>query len=450
MANINELLKRRFLYTTEAKWNSVTDKSQYDNSIVFIKSSTEGIGYAIYTQGHTFYTDDVTAVNLLAKLKEGDNISLMPVKVKEIVDGKEVEVEKVQITATDTTYTLSTEEITNGAKLTFNGSVKGEDGKSKSVNEFSIVGSGDAKVTVEGSTVTIDAAEYTGENAISVVANDKSEGDKVVKLVIDSDDKVLSQGTGGLKTTLTLNYDSASNKVQLLGNTVGEGEKATNIISEFDASAFVKDSFLVNAELVGEKPAETEGGQPIKGQYLKFTFNVIEQDDQSLVSTKEVYIEASTFFHETEGDSVTYSVVEFNSEKGAYTVKNTLGTISRDNANNKITVDKAGLATVGDIKTVLETINSNLDAVKADGADANEIAVVTGVTQVDGKITAVDSGLAATKTYVDNKVSGAEGELSLTNSTNGYEFAAVEDKDGYVKASEVAAILNAAWEWGEI
>lgn len=434
MANIENLLKRRFLYTTETKWTSLstTEQKQYDNSIVFIKSSKEGIGYAIYTQGHTFYTDDVTADNLLAKLKAGDNISLAKVTDE---DG----VEKVQITATDTTYTLTTTAITNGAKLTFTGSVNGEDGKPVSVNEFSIVGSGDTTVTNSGNTVTIDTVEYKGQNAIAISEKD-ADGDKTISLTINPNDKVLSQDATGLKTTLTLNYDSTSNKVQLLGNTVGD----TNLISEFDASAFVKDAFLKSAELVNNDGKND-------GKFLKLTFHTVDTDGDPATPTEEiVYVDVKDLFSEISGDATSFSVVEF--EEGAYTVKNTLGTLTV--AETGVITVTDGLATTTQVKTAVDgaiaALDADLDAVKADGADENEIAVVTGVTQVDGKITAVDSGLAATKTYVDNKVSGAEGELSLTNSANGYVFAAVEDKDGYVKASEVAAILNAAWAWGEI
>ncbi len=386
----------------------------------------------------------------------------------------EIESVGVEIKATDTHYNVSTSDVytdatqtttegvsvdllsstsnnfTNADEYDVKGSIEFVQGKDIKITRGT--GEDANKITIESTYVTPEETVYEGENAI--VIGDKKDadgeltGDKIVSLKIADGEKILSQDTNGLKTTLTINYDSESNKVQLLGLT-GADNKA-QVVSEFDASAFVKDSFLVNAELVGEKPAETEGGEPIKGQYLKFTFNVVEQDDQTLVSTKDVYIEASTFFHETEGDSTTYSVVEFNSEKGAYTVKNTLGTISRDNDKNTITVSKAGLATVGDIKAVIETIDSNLDAVKAESADTNEIAVVTGITQTDGKITAVDSGLAATKTYVDNKVSGAEGEIALTSTNGIYDFAAVEKKDGYVKASQLADVLDAAWAWGSI
>lgn len=59
--NLEDVLKRRFIHTTESVWSKVSesDKTKFDDKIVFIKSDNEdGVGRAIYTQGHTFNTDD--------------------------------------------------------------------------------------------------------------------------------------------------------------------------------------------------------------------------------------------------------------------------------------------------------------------------------------------------------------------------------------------------------
>lgn len=429
MANIENLLTRRFIHTTEKKWTSLSTEAQkqYDNSIVFIKSSTEGIGYAIYTQGHTFYTDDVTADNLLAKLKAGDNISL------DIVE--EGGVRKVQITGT--AYTLSTTAVDNGAKLTFTGSVNGKDGKPLSVNEFSIVGSGDAKVTVEGSTVTIDAVEYKGQNAIEIakeVVDSKETGDKLVTLKIDSTDKFLSQSTSGLKADIEVAYDSTTNYLYLKGRTV-DGKALTT--TGFDASAFVKDSFLESAAFVtisGGKDGEVETGKA-DGEYLKLVFNIVDTDTdpEKVNSTNTVYLPV--------GDLVKTGTMDFKGDTKEFTFDPTVGKY----------VDGANLA------DALNELDADLDATLAEGTtkDANEVVVVTGLTQTNGLITSVDSAVVVNKTYVDEAITNAEGALSLENGENasyvfGIKNGENEDQDGYVNASEVAAILNAAWAWGEI
>lgn len=78
--------------------------------------------------------------------------------------------------------------------------------------------------------------QYVGENAVTVSSADTS-NNKTVSLKINSGDKVLSQDPNGLSATLSIAYDSSSRKLQLKG-------KADNVISDIDATAFVKDGML--------------------------------------------------------------------------------------------------------------------------------------------------------------------------------------------------------------
>ena len=340
----------------------------------------------------------------------------------------------------------------------------------------------DGKVEISSSYVN-DNTTYTGENAIVVAQPETGSTQGKVTLKIDSTDKVLTQSASGLKTNLEIDYVSSTNKIRLTNG--------TDMISEFDASVFVKDSLLKDVEIVEENAEGT------KGNYLKFTFETIDTDGtgESVDSTKVIYVDIKDFYVKTtvSKDDDTYTNVTKTGDD--YKVSNVLGTISRNNDSNVITVSKDGLATVADIKTVLETIDSDLDAVKATGADKDEIAVVTGITQTDGKITAVDSGLAATKAYVDGKfdevkhntvsapkaegeenyatvtakdnadgskdyevvVSGVDAAIAAATKTgtivnqgaNGtYNF--VKTKDGLMTAADVAALMNESWEWGTI
>lgn len=350
-----------------------------------------------------------------------------------------------------------------------------------------ITGVTERTVTLPNTAFLNDNTTYTGENAIEVAQPEEGSTQGKVTLKIDATEKVLTQSASGLKTNLAIDYVSSTNKIRLTNG--------TDMISEFDASAFVKDSFLKNVELV-----DTDGSK--EGKFLKFTFVSVDTDNNPTteVALDPIYVDIAEFFQETtvSGDTVSFTVVESTDNTDGsknYQVKNTLGTIARNNTSNTITVSKDGLATVADIKTVLETINSDLDAVKAESADKDEIAVVTGVTQVDGKITAVDSGLAATKAYVDGKfdevkhntvsapkaegeenyatVSTEDNEDGSTNykvvvsgiddaiatatttgtvvnqGTNGtYNF--VKTKDGLMTAADVAALMNESWAWGTI
>ena len=95
-----------------------------------------------------------------------------------------------------------------------------------------IVKNTDGKISVASAALT----QYVGENAVTVSSADTS-NNKTVSLKINSGDKVLSQDTNGLSTTLSIAYDSSTRKLQLKG-------KGGNLISDIDATAFVKDGML--------------------------------------------------------------------------------------------------------------------------------------------------------------------------------------------------------------
>ena len=83
------------------------------------------------------------------------------------------------------------------------------------------------------------------------------------------DEKVISlDGSNYLQATLSIGYDSASQKIQLHGID-------NEVISEFSAADFVKDGFLDSAELVevSSSQAGTSGFPSTAGTYIKFTWN---------------------------------------------------------------------------------------------------------------------------------------------------------------------------------
>ena len=84
-----------------------------------------------------------------------------------------------------------------------------------------------------------DAGIINIQSGNAGVSVDVSDGNATVGLVVDTNDKILSiDPTNGLKSGLSLNYDSATSKVQLIG------KDGATVISEFDASAFIKDGML--------------------------------------------------------------------------------------------------------------------------------------------------------------------------------------------------------------
>lgn len=118
--------------------------------------------------------------------------------------------------------------------------------------------------------------QYVGENAVTVSTADTS-NNKTVSLKINSGDKVLSQDTNGLSTTLSIAYDSSTRKLQLKG-------KDGNLISDIDATAFVKDGML-NDTAVFTASANTQtvdfgdrhheySSLTINHHYLAFEFKI--------------------------------------------------------------------------------------------------------------------------------------------------------------------------------
>lgn len=125
------------------------------------------------------------------------------------------------------------------------------------------VKSGDNALKLSNDGLYVDQSaltSYEGKEAISIADKEGATGVKEVSLTIKSGDKILKQTTSGLESALSINYDSNSKKVQLLGLN-------SDVISEFDASAFVKDGMLSNAELVVNPEGQAAG------TYLKLTFN---------------------------------------------------------------------------------------------------------------------------------------------------------------------------------
>ena len=153
-----------------------------------------------------------------------------------------------------------------------------------------IVKNTDGKISVASAALT----QYVGENAVTVSSADTS-NNKTVSLKINSGDKVLSQNTNGLSATLSIEYDSSTRKLQLKGN-------SGNVISDIDATAFVKDGMLNDTAVFtasattqsitfGEKETITDpvpkssntheySGLTINHHYLAFEFKVDGDDTQ--------------------------------------------------------------------------------------------------------------------------------------------------------------------------
>lgn len=112
-----------------------------------------------------------------------------------------------------------------------------------------------------------DPIEYKGENAVNVSA--VADNSAKVTLKIADGNNILYQNGDGLNATLSISY--SDQKIQLKGI---EGK----LISEFDASMFVKDGMIETAELV----TDPENLDP--GTYIKIVFNSAGPSDPIYVN----------------------------------------------------------------------------------------------------------------------------------------------------------------------
>lgn len=246
---------------------------------------------------------------------------------------------------------------------------------------------------------TADAkiSAVTGTNAISVSGEGTS---KVVSLLIDStnagnvtftqtatglvgnvdlssvqnditglatNEKVLSLTNKKLATTLKLDYNSTSNKIQIKG--VGDA-----VVTELDASAFTKDGMLDDVSIV----TTAEQGVSVDVPYLKFEFNTASGKSVQRISLNSLvdvyngenleltsnYEEASSYSAPTSGDNMNTAigklakgitdalvagVTSFAGKTGAITVNSgstTNGAVNFSvDSNGKLTATVYGLGT---------------------------------------------------------------------------------------------------------
>lgn len=234
-------------------------------------------------------------------------------------------------------------------------------------NAISVTGSGTSKTvallidSTNAGNVTLSqtATGLTASVDLSSVAN-TVDG-------VAANEKVLSLSSKKLSTTLKLDYNSTTNKIQIKG--VGDA-----VITELDASAFTKDGMLNDVSIV----TTAEQGVSVDVPYLKFEFNTASGKSIQRISLNSLvdvyngenleltsnYAVASSYTAPTSGDDMNTAigklakgiadamvagVTSFAGKTGAITVNSgstTNGAVnfSVDN-NGKLTATVYGLGT---------------------------------------------------------------------------------------------------------
>lgn len=231
----------------------------------------------------------------------------------------------------------------------------------------------------------IEAVTVSGQKAIAV-DNAGATANKVITLVLD-EDNVLTQSNNGLRTNLSLNYDSANQKVQLVG--VGG-----TVISEFDSSDFVKDGMI---QSVVFDPAT---------QKLTITWNTAAGHDSTIIDLSSL---------------VDVYTVESNSQK--YLAIDNYVLSAKVNVTNGL----AGYDKLVELSGNVETLESTFET---PGSYRHTIS--------DSMITSPTAGsaIAADKTLMRHYVEGGEKKYYVSSDSADMYY------EGNKLSTEIATIEN--------
>lgn len=252
-----------------------------------------------------------------------------------------VQINKVQ--STDKTITVTAGIASEGNITPTNLSVN--------IDNETIVKNGDGKLSA--------SVVYTGENAIDVT-------NKKITLKIAEANKVLSQSSDGLTTTLKFVDDSENNKIKLVGLNDTE-------VASFDYAKFIVDGMLDDAEINEDNE-------------LVLTMNTAAGSKELKVDLTK-YIDVYTAGN---GITVTGKVITAKAKEGDKYVE-----VTEDGIASK-GIDTAISTAVDAAKTELQEAIEDLDVTDI-GGTGKYIQVVG---QANGKITATAQDLTAANTAV--------------------------------------------------
>lgn len=263
--------------------------------------------------------------------------------------------------------------------------------------------------------------QYVGENAVTVSSADTS-NNKTVRLKINSEDKVLSQDTNGLSTTLSIAYDSSTRRLQLKGN-------SGNVISDIDATAFVKDGMLNDTAVFtasattqsitfGEKETITD---PVPKDLVPNSSNTHEY---SGLTINHHYLAFEFKISSGESSSYKYEILDatdiidvYKNGNGLELTDHTFSVKKADDSEGFLTIDEDGVKISGVADAIAAAAASAKTEVKK-ATDDQHIDVTSAATEghVTYTISSKDIASATELTNVKNNVGlGADGSHTPTS-----------------------------------
>ena len=259
--------------------------------------------------------------------------------------------------------------------------------------------------------------EIKGEtgNAVTVVTG--ADETTVIKLGIAEGEKVLTQTAAGLKSSLKIDYSNQT--VRLLG-------AGDTVISSFDASAFVKDGMLSDAELVTATESSPVNGNT-SGTFVKFTFNADG-------GNKVIYLDVTSLID-------------------VYTAGNGVA-VDGKTISIKLSADEKHLEFTAGGVLVTKDIVGAAELKKVSDALAELKTTVTGEGGVTTRLNAVETTAADTKSALDKlKENLSEGETFVKNvkAADGETLIeTVSDGRGTVTLSSTEALKSLAATVGRL
>lgn len=317
---------------------------------------------------------------------------------------------------------------------------------------------------------------YTGVNAIKVAGQE-------VSLVIDPNDKVLSQGADGLLVNLKLNFNQSNGQITLQGN----GETLSTIDLPVE-------SILSDAEVTSTSASTAYTGQ---GPWLVLTFNTSNGPQVEVVDLNKLIDVYTAGNGINVSDNVITAVVDPASESyltvGATGIRLSGVDAAINDVNTALTqsisaidsaykaadaaIDGKVSALSGQVETNTEGIAANASAIEAEetrasGVEAQlrkDINTVSGQAQTNASniaanttaITAMDTAYKAADSQLGNRIKALEDTTSgytaisnqvtantaaikVLNSEEGTEGSVAHTAKGYADAAQAAAISAAA------
>lgn len=284
--------------------------------------------------------------------------------------------------------------------------------------------------------------QYVGENAVTVSSAD-TRNNKTVRLKINSNDKVLSQDTNGLSATLLIAYDSSTRKLQLKG-------KGGNLISDIDATAFVKDGMLNDTAVFtasattqsitfsGSRNTHEYSGLTINHHYLAFEFKISSGESSS---------------YNYEILDATSIIDVYKKGNGLELTDHTFSVKLAQGSETFLTVDGNGVKLSG-VKAAIDAAAASAKTEVKKASNDQHIDVTSAVT--DGHVTytisSVDtasaSGLSKEITDRENADDKIEGSVGLGTdgshtTTNGYYTSGATTVVGEIAALDAQVKKNA-------